>query len=219
MIELLAHRGHWLEPGQKNTLEAFERAFAAGHGVELDVRDQNGVLVVSHDCPVGPCLSFEITLAAYVRAGAPGRLAINIKADGLAGRLTRLLVERALVERCFVFDMSGPDMLAYLAGPIPVYTRFSEFEQDPACHDRCAGVWLDAFVQPWASTERLVADIGRGKAVAVVSPELHGKPYREAWREWSQALASIEGEGRGQAMLCTDFPDQAQEAFALRAPA
>jgi hypothetical protein len=219
MIELLAHRGYWLAPAQKNTLEAFERAFAAGHGVELDVRDQNGLLVVSHDCPVGACLSFETTLAAYGRAGAPGRLAINIKADGLAGRLTEMLVRRSLVERCFVFDMSVPDMLVYLAGPIPVYTRFSEFEQDPACYDRCAGVWLDAFMEPWASTKRLVDDIGHGKAVALVSPELHGKPHGEAWREWSQALASIQGGGPGQAMLCTDFPDQAQRAFALGAPA
>jgi hypothetical protein len=71
-------------------------------------------------------------------------------------------------------------------------------------------------VEPWASTERLIHDLGQGKAVAIVSPELHRKPHRAAWAEWCSALARARAEGTilGDAMLCTDLPDDAAQAFA-----
>jgi glycerophosphoryl diester phosphodiesterase len=48
---ILAHRGYWLEPGEKNSLSAFRRAFEGGFGIETDIRDLDGELVVSHDPP------------------------------------------------------------------------------------------------------------------------------------------------------------------------
>ena len=60
MIAILAHRGFWTEPAEKNSREALERAFREGFGIETDIRDRNGALVVSHDPPVGDGLmSFD----------------------------------------------------------------------------------------------------------------------------------------------------------------
>ena len=44
---------------KKNTLSAFTRAFDNGFGVETDLRDYNGTLVISHDVPQEESLLFE----------------------------------------------------------------------------------------------------------------------------------------------------------------
>lgn len=86
---LLAHRGLWRTPQEKNSRQSFRDAFAGGYGVELDVRDAGGALVISHD-PVDPArapLMFGDVLADYAAAGMPGRIAINVKADGLSAMI------------------------------------------------------------------------------------------------------------------------------------
>ena len=49
MLKIIAHRGFWLEKSEQNSLKAFKKAFENGFGVETDVRDFNGELVISHD--------------------------------------------------------------------------------------------------------------------------------------------------------------------------
>jgi hypothetical protein len=49
----------------------------------------------------------------------------------------------------------------------------------------------------------------RKKTVAVVSPELHGRPYEPAWH----MLKGLERNLRDTLMLCTDFPDMADRFF------
>ena len=45
-IEILAHRGFWKREGEKNTKVAFERAFDNGFGIETDLRDVKGEIIV-----------------------------------------------------------------------------------------------------------------------------------------------------------------------------
>ena len=50
MIEILAHRGCWDTKMVKgNTLEAFKLAWNLGYGIETDVRDVGGEVVIEHD--------------------------------------------------------------------------------------------------------------------------------------------------------------------------
>jgi glycerophosphoryl diester phosphodiesterase len=51
-MQILAHRGYWQNRKEQNTKEAFIRAFGMGSGVETDLRDCNGEVVISHDMPV-----------------------------------------------------------------------------------------------------------------------------------------------------------------------
>ncbi len=48
-IEILAHRGIWNKKLKKNSLDALTLALDMGFGIETDIRDRNGVLVISHD--------------------------------------------------------------------------------------------------------------------------------------------------------------------------
>jgi glycerophosphoryl diester phosphodiesterase len=204
---VLAHRGLWTDPSKKNTMGAFAAAFAQNFGLETDIRDYNGRLVVSHDPPFGDAMSFEDLLALYVEHGRPGRLAINIKADGLSGLLDDALAAYG-VANAFVFDMSVPDGLHYCKmARVQVFTRQSEYEAEPAFYDRAAGVWLDCFERDWIDSEVIGSHRMAGKQVALVSPELHGRSQDAQWRAWAD-FARDDG-----VMICTDFPIQARAAL------
>lgn len=47
-MELLAHRGYWSNGIPGNSPEALKRALECGYGIESDVRDYDGTLVISH---------------------------------------------------------------------------------------------------------------------------------------------------------------------------
>jgi glycerophosphoryl diester phosphodiesterase len=203
----LAHRGHWLHPDDRNSAAALARAVSAGYGLETDIRDHDGALVVAHDPPTGAGLmTLDDLLDLYVSAGAPGALALNIKADGLHRPLLEAL-ERWNLTNAFVFDMSTPDTLGYLRRGARVFTRQSEYEPQPAFYAQAAGVWLDCFERDWITAEVVEGHLAADKQVALVSPELHGRAHQDAWERW-RGLA-----GRGGLMLCTDFPDEARAVF------
>lgn len=209
-LEILAHRGWWLHPDEKNGETALRRAFAAGYGIETDLRDCNGEIVVSHDMPQAGAMTLDALLRIYVTYSTRPTLALNIKADGLADAVRDLLANHA-VERYFVFDMSVPDTLGYLARGMTVFTRRSEFETGSTLDGRAAGRWLDAFEAAHVAPDLLVDMLDAGAAAALVSPELHGKPHLEAWHSWRDALAGR--LSNDSVMLCTDLPDAAASFF------
>lgn len=210
-FELLAHRGFWNETRPKNSISAFTAAFDQGYGVETDVRDYNGALVISHDIP-GPGLqSFDDFLTLYKQCGAPSFLAINIKADGLQTLLHDALTH-AGIQNYFVFDASVPDGLLYLRKNMTFFTRQSEFEITPSFYNESAGIWIDEFDGHWVTEAHLKAHYAQGKVVSLVSPELHKRPHEREWADYRQWVATNQWDSL---MLCTDYPDQAQTFFGI----
>lgn len=208
-MEFLAHRGWWKTPEEKNSMLSFRRALEAGYGIETDLRDCDGEIVISHDPPaVGRCVAFDQFLELYVECGAPGTLALNIKADGLQSAVAARLKANA-VDRAFVFDMAVPDALGYLGQGLTTFTRHSEIEPEPSFYSWADGVWLDCFERDWFSADTVTGHLRSGKAVAVVSPELHRRPHVTQW----EGLKRVAQEPR--LMLCTDFPDEAERFFGL----
>jgi glycerophosphoryl diester phosphodiesterase len=205
-MEILSHRGYWTEQAERNQPPAFSRSFDMGFGTETDIRDRLGQLVVSHD----PATSESLTLQDFVGilASRSLPLALNIKADGLAGSL-RAALDEADITTAFVFDMSVPDTRAYFTAGIPVFARMSEVEQEPVWLDRSQGVWLDAFERLWYDHEVLERLLDAGKRVCVVSPELHARDHSAGW----ELLAPF--ADRPNLMLCTDKPEDATEYFGM----
>jgi hypothetical protein len=201
-ILMLAHRGWWTARAEQNTMVAFRRALVAGHGIETDVRDFAGRLVIAHDPPRSDALPFEafLDLAAQYPT-LP--LAINIKSDGLAQAVTAAMREANHMD-WFAFDMSVPDSLAWRRVGAPFLTRRSEYEEPGRLDAEAAGIWLDCFEADWWKDELVEDLLANGKIVAVVSPELHGRDPRPIW----QRLRALRDDGRGRLMLCTDHPEQ-----------
>lgn len=209
-LEILAHRGTWRDPDDRNSPQALRRALSAGYGIETDVRDLAGELVISHDMATRECEPLASLLADYAAAGWKGTLALNIKADGLAGSIEDLLVRYDIVNY-FVFDMSVPDTLDYLKRGLKIFTRRSEYERGSLLDDRANGLWLDAFVEPFASLSDVIAGTDSHPSCALVSPELHRRPHMPAWEAWRAGL--LQKAKKSSVMLCTDFPDDAAAFF------
>ncbi|SEG31397.1 hypothetical protein SAMN04488144_113146 [Methylobacterium sp. 190mf] len=196
-MRIISHRGWWHQPDEKNTVPAFERTIAAGYGTETDVRDSAGRLVVSHDPPEDESLPWEALLDLFSGTGLP--LAVNVKADGIGPALARSFDGRDI--SWFAFDMSGPETVRYAGAGLPFYTRHSDVEPEPILYGAAQGVWLDGFRGDWFDRPVIERHLAAGKAVCVVSPELHGRDPRHVW-DWLLTMP-------GDITLCTDFPDRA----------
>jgi len=208
MLAILAHRGFWQKPEEKNSPAALRRALAEGFGIETDLRDHAGRLVISHD-PAGPD-SFSapdfLALCREINPLAP--LALNIKADGLRPLLKSLLQHHP-AQNYFCFDMSVPETLLYHRDGLRFFTRESEHEPAPVLYAPAAGVWLDMFTGDWATPAHLSQHLQAGKQVALVSPELHGRPHLPFWTSLRASPAARDPS----LMLCTDHPQAAREFF------
>ncbi len=206
-MEILSHRGFWLEAGEKNNEAAFIRSFINGFGLETDLRDQHGELVIAHDLPQGECMSFDRFAKLYAEHAAKAYpLALNIKADGLQ-QLLKAALDKHRIDNYFVFDMSAPDTLVCLNAGLQVFTRQSEIEPEPICYAQACGVWIDCFYQEWMDAEDITGHLQAGKQVCLVSPELHRRPHEDFW-QFLKTNGLHEAE---QLMLCTDFPQAAKD--------
>lgn len=210
---ILAHRGYWKHIEDKNSLNAILMSLDKGYGIETDVRDMHGELVISHDPPSGKFsdyITLEHILDKYSEAGWHGTLALNVKADGLADRINDLLKVHD-ISSYFVFDMSVPDTLLYLNSDIMVYSRVSEYEVFQDFDGRAGGIWIDCFTSSFNPLKLFIGLQNRTANAAFVSPELHGRDHEPFWRLMKEEIGNTSCE----IMLCTDFPDQAAHYFGL----
>lgn len=180
-----------------NDVEALRRV-PRDRGVEVDIRDYDGALRAAHD-PLSSGPPLEDLLAEYDHA----LLILNVKCDGLEGRL-RELMRRHRVQRYFFLDCAGPSLVRLArSGVREVAVRFSEFEPLSACL-AFAGlidwVWVDCFTRlpldPAAHAQLRRA----GFRLCLVSPELQGHPAAEIDR-YRALLADTPVDA-----VCTDFP-------------
>lgn len=198
---ILAHRGYWKKEEEKNTKEAFKRAFDCGFGIETDLRDIKGEIVISHDMPKGNEMTFEEVLVLLDGRNLP--LALNIKADGMAFKIKKLL-EKYNHTNYFTFDMSIPEMVVQHKMGLNVFTGISDIVPNPIMYKEVQGVWLDCFYSDWFSKKEIKEILDAGKKVCIVSPDLHKREYKNVWAKYKDVKGI---------MLCTDFPDEAKEYF------
>ncbi len=200
-ITILAHRGWWLKEEEKNSKFAFERAFDSGFGIETDLRDITGEIVISHNMPEGGEMSFDEVLKLLDGRNLP--LALNIKADGMADKIKALL-EKYNHSNYFTFDMSIPEMVYQHKLGLKVFTGLSDIVPEPIMFDKAEGIWLDSFNSDWFKEKEINDILNLGKKVCIVSPDLHKREYKNIWDRYKN-ISGI--------MVCTDYPNEAKEFF------
>jgi len=205
-MKILAHRGLWPLGGEPNSLTALAAALRAGYGVEFDVRDLAGTLVVSHDPPLVATVLLDDVVREARRAD--GVLAINVKAGGLHDRIA-VALQSLPQRRWFAFDHSVPDLQVAIAQGLPCFARLSDLEPHAVLVEHAAGVWFDAFERDWIEPEAVETHLAVGRKVCLVSPELHGRPRVAVWEYWATWPAARSDD----LMICTDFPEEAAEVF------
>lgn len=200
-MQILAHRGYWIKEEEKNTKIAFERAFDNNFGIETDLRDIKGTIVISHNMPKGNEMTFEELL--QLLNGRNYTLALNIKADGQADEIKRLL-NKYNHTNYFTFDMSIPEMVYQHKVSLNVFTGISDIIPQPILYDKADGVWLDCFNSDWFGEKDIIRIKEANKKVCIVSPDLHKREYKNVWERYKN-LSDI--------MICTDYPEEAKEFF------
>lgn len=210
---LLAHRGLWGAQVAGNTEESLLDAWTSGFGVETDIRDYLGELVVSHDppSPTREWLRLEKLLGRLHELHEDGTVALNVKADGIPALLDAAALSRSSLNY-FCFDMSWPQTLSFVKAGIPVALRVSEWEPlDISLFRRLeipVRVWLDAFESDWWLESQEIVDLCQSGQVIVVSPEIHGREPEPVW-EWFEEQVRMGAD----VFLCSDRCIDVQARF------
>ena len=187
-------------------MDAFERAFRLGFGIETDLRDADKKIVVSHDMADEGCLTFEDLVKLYSELNCSSFLALNIKSDGLAEEVSKILNKYEVINY-FCFDMSVPDTLAYRKNKLNFFCRYSELEPFIPFQEERLGVWFDAFGINEVDVVKANTNANNEYA-CLVSPELHGRNHLAAWQNWKESLDFSKNEKlSNNIMVCTDIPE------------
>jgi hypothetical protein len=201
-VDVIAHRGLWKTVEEQNTLVAVKRAFEAGFGVEVDVRDYARYVILSHDPPVNNpdadllSMVFEIRKARFRKLP----IVIDIKSCGLATELEQYLFE----PNWFCIGMPYPEAREYMKRKIPVYCRRSDEDYD--LWKGSKGYWIDCFESDWWESVNEELPIPS----VIVSPELHNRNPLGCWKYVRSLMAQY------RPSICTDFPLELKEVMKCR---
>lgn len=212
-MKIVAHRGFWLSKKEQNSLKAIKRAIINGYGIEIDVRDRLGEIVISHDPAKRNALTLKKVLAECAKLADFRKVvfAINIKSAGLNKMLFSLLKKYQILRNSFVFDMSIPDHCNFVkfTKSVPSAVRHSDIEKEWPLYRESSWVWLDEMKKGWIDEKAILLHYRRGKKVCIVSPELHKRNFNSAWNKYLKLPSKI----RDSIALCTDYPKQAEVFF------
>lgn len=160
-IQFIAHRINTIEELNKIPIE---------YGIELDIRDQNGKLILVHD-PFKNGTDFEEFLQHYKHSF----IILNIKSERIEYRVLELLQKYKITEYFFL-DSSFP-MIYQLSknGEKNIALRFSEYESLESIlmmKNKVKWVWVDCFTKFPLDSKSYNILQNYGFKICLVSPEL-----------------------------------------------
>lgn len=200
-----------MDTHEANSPRSLKNALCLGFGIETDIRDWNGKVVVSHDPPLTEKVVFSDLIAEWRQEEITNDriFALNIKSDGLIPLLEKVGSHLEGINH-FFFDMSFAQTIAYSEAGFPIALRISEFEPAPNHLPRELGIkaryWLDGFRSDWWITDSHIEKLVQCSQVTIVSPEIHGRPPFEVWDWFIKRV--FEG---CDLYLCTDLPSEVLE--------
>tara|TARA_Y100000589_G_C27184205_1_gene642028 strand:+ start:1200 stop:1844 length:645 start_codon:yes stop_codon:yes gene_type:complete len=209
-ISILAHRGLYVFDKKANQ-NPFFNAIDRNYGIEIDIRNLDGRLVVSHDpLKCKPYLFFD-QICKYIKIkNYEGYLAINVKEDNLENQLICSLSDYG-INNWFTFDHSIPDLIT--SKSLKSFYRISEYETYQF-YDfiNVKGCWLDSFNSPHWYGNDLLEDLISKADLAIVSSELHGFSPKT---QWSIIKRILQNKSQHRLFLCTDLPEEASKFFEI----
>ena len=217
-MEILAHRGLWEKTFEKNDLKVLIKALENGFGIETDIRDLNGELVISHDPPLinkeAKILKLEDLLRAYKKTKSNKTLALNIKSDGISGKL-KFYLDKYNINNYFVFDTSIPDFLNYYRYGLTIFSRSSEFENPNLLRKISNGLWIDGFSKYHFENIDLEIISNDWERICFVSPELHDFSFEHFWKKLKIFINNENKTKNIKMYICTDKPIEAKNYFKI----
>ena len=180
-----------------NTIEQLEQT-PIGYGVEVDLRDYDGQIVVQHD----PWKNGE-AFQRYMEHFRHRFIVLNVKCEGIEEEVLRIVKTRK-VEDFFFLDLSFPALVKLVRrGERRIAVRFSEHEPIEGClavAGKVDWIWVDCFTDfppVLSQRERVLSEF----RTCLVAPELQGRPPLEA------AAARVIMDRYRASAVCTKVPD------------
>lgn len=159
---------------RRNTIEELN-ATPTEYGVEVDIRSNNGRLIIHHD-PLKEGVDFEKWLKCYQHQ----TLILNVKEEGLESRLIELMQQHRITDYFFL-DQSFPFLIKWSKlGERHCAVRVSEFESIETAltlAGKIDWVWVDCFTHFPLSDVDAKRLQNAGFKICLVSPELQGRPF------------------------------------------
>lgn len=186
---------------RRNTIEELN-ATPTEYGAEVDIRSDNGKLIIHHD-PFASGDDFEEWIQHYQH----GTLILNVKEEGLEARLIDLMKKYGL-ENYFFLDQSFPFLVKWSKlGERRCAVRVSEFESIETAltlAGKIDWVWVDCFTKFPLSGEDAKRLQDADFKLCLVSPELQGRAAEIAIPELAKLLAEHQIAADA---ICTKKPE------------
>ena len=208
-IQIISHRGFWEKGNEQNTMIAFSRSVINNYGIETDLRERNGEIIISHDIQVGEnILYFSEFLLLYKNSKKNLPLFLNIKSDGMI-KIIKNNLNSYDISNYYLFDMSIPETKKYAEDSCMNFiTRISDIEKHPMFIHESKGFWIDSFYGNYPDFSYLDTLLNSKYIFCFVSPELHNRSEIEFWIMLKKWIKNREISS-DKVLLCTDKPKDA----------
>ena len=148
-------------------------------GLEIDLRDYEGRLYLSHDpfCNTDELCEFNFS---FIKRLSNRPLIINIKSERIELYVQSLLSKAGYLGEHFYLDSSF-SVINKNGVNIPISARFSDFEPLEMCQRLAASnlinwVWIDTFQSLPLSLSSVEYFVSSGIKTCLTSPDLLGRP-------------------------------------------
>ena len=204
-MKIICHRGLWSKRSEHNSLKACLDGAKYYDGIEIDLKNQSGKIVLSHD-PLAKNQK-AISLESLFKKAPKTFFALNIKEDGLGPELKKL-ISRYNIKNYMCFDLSLPESLQYEKEQLRIFYRVGDV--DPKFKVYPKSLVIDVFTQ--SNFSRILRSLKRLKGphhLFFISPELHEHKVEKNWSKIKKFIQTSDHS----TYLCTDFPAKAHEFF------
>ena len=160
-----------------NTLNQL-RALPESIGLEIDLRDYDGRIFLSHEpfCKIENLCEFNIS---FIKKLSNRPLIINIKSERIETYVQSLLSEAGYLGEHFYLDSSF-SVINKNGSSISIAARFSDFEPLETCQRLAASnliswIWIDTFKSLPISVSSVEYFLSSGINTCLTSPDLLGR--------------------------------------------
>ena len=190
---IIAHRVNFFN-------ERSTEVFSIADGIEFDIRDDGGEIIVQHDAFTGGQL-----FSVFLSFCDPSKFYIvNVKSEGIEERALALL-EKFKISNFFLLDCSIPAIVKLgKRGEKRIAVRFSEYESAEtvlAMANFVSWVWVDVFTCLPLLKKHEVRFREAGLKLCMVSPELQAQPEKLDMYKAQLELQDIKIDA-----VCTKIP-------------
>ena len=195
MTEIIVHRAS--TDTCENCIEGIKNYIKSGFGVELDLREKNNSVYMSHDEMESGAM-FED--ACRLCSGVSNMLALHIKEIKIVPKVLEFL-EKFSIKNYFMYNTEGYDLTKFSNQIISAYYASDRPEK---VNEKI--LWCDEYKTKWYDKEIIGSLNNKQKILYAVSIELFEDcTMEEIFQEWKR-LIKFGFDG-----ICTNYPNELKE--------